>query len=102
MAARTDQTVYTNFYYLQKHEFHGGMLIDRDQPVDSLLLELGLPDRHPGGVSAAFRDRDDFKYRLIRDWIRKLAKDPRYGIVPGAKPEEEKEKAEGRGPEQET
>ena len=84
----SDATVYTNFYTLQKIERPQGVMIDRDLPDRSLLLQYGL-DRdaaatpHPDvkGWRSQFVDDQDVRYRDYMDAIDMLWKPaPDYGI----------------------
>jgi hypothetical protein len=83
----TENVAYTNFYILQTFSrklggkqgpFGAGehRLIDRTEPVRSLLVQYALPatiadDDHPhvNGYRAVFRSRDDTGYRRLLDWI---------------------------------
>ncbi len=82
-----DQVVYTNFYLLSTWSRGGKMLIHRDKPEMSLLLQYGLPQelaqfQHPVAIDLLFRDREDRDYKLILDWIKSL----RFPVPGGATP----------------
>ena len=78
-----DATVaYTNFLVTSEFQGNTGMLIDRDRPEDSLLLQHALPPefakeglRHPlvkdQAIRPALRNLEDPMYRGILDWISK-------------------------------
>ncbi len=84
----SDPTVYTNFYILNQIKQPQGVMIDRDEPGRSLLLQYGL-DRdaaaapHPDvkGWRPQFVDDQDPRYRDYMDAIDLLWKPaPDYGI----------------------
>ncbi|MEM8873969.1 MAG: hypothetical protein AAGD32_06880 [Planctomycetota bacterium] len=92
--AQNENVAYTNFYNLATFEqevegegmFGGGMkkMIDRQRPIDSLLLQYSLPanvadtphPKPPGGQDIAmFRSTNDQRFRAIGLWIEQ-------GLVP--------------------
>ncbi|MFW6133732.1 MAG: hypothetical protein ACOC8F_07525 [Planctomycetota bacterium] len=75
---------YTNFYILSTYEDDGWKAIDRDHPDLSLVLQYGLPAKyaerkHPEEIQPLFRDREDPKYGMVRDWIDALDGPPFRG-----------------------
>lgn len=86
-------TLYTNFCILQSAKSKDGRLvIDRDRPDKSLLLEYGLPAAdvlaaHPAvqpPIKPLFRGTDDRAYRRFRGWIASLRiPQPDYGVQCG-------------------
>jgi len=83
---------YSNFILLDSFETDNGlMLIDRDRPEESLLLEFGLPKdvarfEHPDvagmAVGQMYSGKDDPNYVRMLAWIRSLVGPvhPVYGI----------------------
>lgn len=93
--AMTPATLYTNFFLLDSHRTAGGLLLDRDRPDESLLLQYGLPPdqavvSHPRTttpIRPVFRGPGDPQYRAIRAWITLLRiPHPDYGIGAAGEP----------------
>lgn len=88
--------VYTNFYLLSMARHNGQEFIDRDQPMDSLMIQWGLPRdaaKHPApevpNWRPFFRTLDDPKIQTYVAWINSLYKpQPNYGIVYPPPPEQ--------------
>ncbi len=84
----SDPTVYTNFYILSRMEKAQGMMLDRDMPRRSLLLQYGLKrdaaaTPHPDvpGLRPQFITEQDKRFQVYVDVIDQLWKPaPEYGI----------------------
>src|SRR5207244_12193025 len=98
--AESDQAVDTNLYLLQSYAKKGAagggpfssgklMLIDRTQPIKSLLLQYSIPQQlsdydHPQvtGYHPALRNMIDPRYVQLYNWIHdSLASVANYGIT---------------------
>jgi hypothetical protein len=72
----SNRVLYTNFYILDTYANSQGKMVDRGQPLQSLLLQYGLPDeqaqsRHPEvDLPPIFRSPQDPLFRSIVQWIR--------------------------------
>ena len=86
--AGAEETIYTNFYILNQHRNEQGLMIDRDQPPLSLLLQYGLPRNaaatpHPdvSGWRPAFTGPGDPRFERYARILNALYKPaPSYGI----------------------
>ncbi|MCD6364512.1 MAG: hypothetical protein J7M14_01425 [Planctomycetes bacterium] len=83
-----DIAVYTNFLILDMYAKEGKKLIDRGDPMRSLLLEYGLEtkdarEQHPCKIKAIFRSLKDRRYRMVEKWIDSLKGPPHpdYGVT---------------------
>ncbi len=83
-----DETVYTNFYILNRIQNSQGAVIDRDNPSRSLLLQYGLKrdaaaTPHPDvpGWRSQFVNEQDVRFEQYVEVINQLWKPaPEYGI----------------------
>ncbi|MDX1681712.1 MAG: hypothetical protein R3336_01205 [Phycisphaeraceae bacterium] len=84
-----DRTYYSNFIILDKYGTSGGVMIDRQEPARSLLLQYGIPRKlagvpHPDvpGWRPRLLSDDHPQYRSIRQWIGEelYSPPPDYGI----------------------
>jgi len=81
-SGRDRKIAYTNFIILAGATGKTGRMLDRDTPLDSLLLEYLLPKTvakkkhwHPDTKKAIrhqFKDRQQPAFKVIRDWISSL------------------------------
>jgi hypothetical protein len=86
--ANSDTTVYTNFYILSSLQNAEGLVIDRDTPRRSLLLQYGLnrqaastPHPEVTGWKSQFNNEDDARFQTYTDIIGQLYQPtPEYGI----------------------
>ena len=102
-----DQVIYTNFYIMSQYTTKdGGMVIDRDDPNESLFLQYGLPrtvahHAHPVEIRPRFGDTKGPEYQLMAAWVKSLAYPrPNYGVVyeiPGMTPAAATAPAPGSG-----
>lgn len=87
-----DRLEMTNFYILTQASIDGKLMIDRNDPEDSLLLQWGLPREEakfpvPEELEKwrpRFRDTDDKRYKEILSWIKSLIpanQGSNYGIT---------------------
>ena len=74
--ANTMGDIYSNFFILSSTSFKDRKLIDRDNPVESLLIQYGLPQDvakypHPKvkGFRAPIRSTQDKIYKDLLNWI---------------------------------
>lgn len=89
---KSDEADYTNFLILQKYrttiDDTERLMIDRDQPGDSLLSEFILPPTaaetpHPEveGLKPVVKNLSDPRYEIVSDWIYSLpAVQPDYRV----------------------
>lgn len=85
----SDPTVYTNFYILQRIKRGDGVMIDRDEPRRSLLLQYGLkrdaaatPHPEVEGWRPQFITEEDPRFEQFSETIDMLWKPaPDYGIT---------------------
>jgi hypothetical protein len=77
----------TNFYIVSRFEAPEGLLVNRQHPEASLLLQFGLPPdqsewKHPVASLPTYSGPNDPKYQIVLDWIRQLRTPcPDYGIT---------------------
>ena len=79
---QNEQMLYTDFaiIYGYGEQIRGqvaGKMVDPRVPEDSLLLQLGLPEKlskvnHLAEITPPFKNTNEGPYRVIREWIRNL------------------------------
>jgi hypothetical protein len=86
--ASIDQVIYTNFYIMSQYTTKdGGMVINRDDPNESIFLQYGLPrtvahHAHPVEIRPRFGDTKAPEYQIMAAWVKSLAYPrPNYGVV---------------------
>ena len=86
--ATSPENTYTNFLILHNYSREGQQMINRSNPVESLLLQWGLPRdeaRHPApdvpGWRPIFSGAEDRNFQQYVEWIRSLYPDPKYGVT---------------------
>lgn len=92
--SRTDLNLYTNWLILNRARRGNQRLVNRAKPLDSLVLQYGLPlnqstYQHPDDIPVAFpQGRQDPRYRRILAWIEMLeVPEPRTDVsLPGYPP----------------
>ncbi len=98
----SDATVYSNFYALHAYSNASGVMIDRESPQSSLLLNYALPTNlsrvpHPSGAAVPgwkplLRSLDDPNAQMLVRWVESLYRpEPNYGVQytpPSLKPAE--------------
>lgn len=75
-----DRMEMTNFYILTQTSVDGKLIIDRNEPEDSLLVQWGLPResaKFPApedleGWKAKFKDTNDERFKELVSWIESL------------------------------
>lgn len=75
-----DRLEMTNFYILTQASVDGKLVIDRNEPEDSLLVQWGLPrasakfpvPEELEGWQPKFKDTDDERYKELVKWIKSL------------------------------
>ena len=80
MPITDDRVMYTNFYILQAWSREGRALINRNSPVNSMLLQAGLPAdiakqnlKHPKPLKPPpFKSETDRNFVAVQKWIRSL------------------------------
>jgi hypothetical protein len=87
MNVRNDQHAYTTYILIDGYTEGRRRMIDRVRPVDSLLLQYGLPEEfakyRPGRkLPEIYNGRRDRRYRRVLAWIRSLEiPHPKYGLA---------------------